>query len=279
MGRRRAPLSFAGGWRDAAKDRCGAWSSGSWRGRKAQAPQRNPGLSRPRSRPADRGLMVRLPQQRSVISASCITPRAGATKLSMPQRGCWRCDTLPCELERSGWIALASGTAAEQAPRRPWTGWPAGCLGLPRACRRLTLTCSSRAACMGFYAGRTTAAIADLRVAIRLARHGAAAAQLPRAHVQLCAAVAELRGVGRSARACPGGLVAGVGRTAGLDGRAGARHAGPAVRRPGRVAASRRAPGRGRRRGGRGRARSRRRSPLASRRQRWRGPATIRSRS
>jgi ATP/maltotriose-dependent transcriptional regulator MalT len=38
---------------------------------------------------------------------------------------------------------------------------------------------------LGFYAGRTTAAIADLRAAIRLARHGAAAAQLPRAHVQL----------------------------------------------------------------------------------------------
>jgi DNA-binding CsgD family transcriptional regulator len=38
---------------------------------------------------------------------------------------------------------------------------------------------------LGFYAGRTTAAITDLRAAIRLARHGAAAAQLPRAHMQL----------------------------------------------------------------------------------------------
>ena len=40
--------------------------------------------------PADRGLTVRLPPRRSVISASCITPRAGARKPSMPPRDCWR---------------------------------------------------------------------------------------------------------------------------------------------------------------------------------------------
>jgi ATP/maltotriose-dependent transcriptional regulator MalT len=38
---------------------------------------------------------------------------------------------------------------------------------------------------LGFYAGRTTAAIADLRAAIFLARRAAAAVELPRAHLQL----------------------------------------------------------------------------------------------
>jgi ATP/maltotriose-dependent transcriptional regulator MalT len=92
---------------------------------------------------------------------------------------------LPGELERSGWIALAAGTAADH-------GAPAA---LDRLASRLPQPAESVPAAdadllivrgvLGFYAGRTTAAIADLRVAIRLARHGAAAAQLPRAHVQL----------------------------------------------------------------------------------------------
>ena len=38
---------------------------------------------------------------------------------------------------------------------------------------------------IGFYAGRTTAAIADLRAAINLVRHGAVIAQLDRAHFHL----------------------------------------------------------------------------------------------
>jgi DNA-binding CsgD family transcriptional regulator len=38
---------------------------------------------------------------------------------------------------------------------------------------------------LGFYAGRTTAAIADLRAAINLGRHGAVIAQLDRAHFHL----------------------------------------------------------------------------------------------
>ena len=92
---------------------------------------------------------------------------------------------LPGELEPSGWIALAAGTAADH-------GAPAA---LDRLASRLPQPAESVPAAdadllivrgvLGFYAGRTTAAIADLRAAIRLARHGAAAAQLPRAHVQL----------------------------------------------------------------------------------------------
>ena len=92
---------------------------------------------------------------------------------------------LPGELERSGWIALAAGTAADRG----------AAAGLDRLASRLPQPAESVPAAdadllivrgaLGFYAGRTTAAIADLRAAIRLARHGAAAAQLPRAHVQL----------------------------------------------------------------------------------------------
>ena len=92
---------------------------------------------------------------------------------------------LPGEVERSGWIALASGKAADQG----------AAAALDLLSSRLPQSAESVAAAdadlliargvLGFYAGRTTAAIADLRAAIRLARHGAAAAQLPRAHVQL----------------------------------------------------------------------------------------------
>ena len=92
---------------------------------------------------------------------------------------------LPSELERSGWIALASGTAADHgAPAaldRLASRLPQPAESVPAADADLLIT----RGVLGFYAGRTTAAIADLRVAIRLARHGAAAAQLPRAHVQL----------------------------------------------------------------------------------------------
>jgi ATP/maltotriose-dependent transcriptional regulator MalT len=92
---------------------------------------------------------------------------------------------LPGELERSGWIARAAGTAADQG----------AAAALDLLARRLPQPAESVPAAdadlliargvMGFYAGRTTVAIADLRAAIRLARHGAAAAQLPRAHMQL----------------------------------------------------------------------------------------------
>jgi DNA-binding CsgD family transcriptional regulator/tetratricopeptide (TPR) repeat protein len=92
---------------------------------------------------------------------------------------------LPGELERSGWIALASGKAADQG----------AAAALDLLSSRLPQSAESVAAAdadlliargvLGFYAGRTTVAIADLRAAIRLARHGAAAAHLPRAHVQL----------------------------------------------------------------------------------------------
>jgi DNA-binding CsgD family transcriptional regulator/tetratricopeptide (TPR) repeat protein len=94
-------------------------------------------------------------------------------------------NNLPGELERSGWIALAAGRAADQgavaaldllASRLPH---PAETV--PAADADLLIA----RGVWGFYAGRTTAAIADLRAAIRLARHGAAAVQLPRAHLQL----------------------------------------------------------------------------------------------
>jgi ATP/maltotriose-dependent transcriptional regulator MalT len=92
---------------------------------------------------------------------------------------------LPAELERTGWITLTAGTAADQGAAAALN-----CLAsrLPQPAESVSATDADllivRGA-LGFYAGRTTAAIADLRAAIRLARHGAAAAQLPRAHVQL----------------------------------------------------------------------------------------------
>lgn len=92
---------------------------------------------------------------------------------------------LPSELERSGWIALAAGTAADHGAAAGLdhlaSRLPQPAESVPAADADLLITRGA----LGFYAGRTTAAIADLRAAIRLARHGAAAAQLPRAHVQL----------------------------------------------------------------------------------------------
>jgi DNA-binding CsgD family transcriptional regulator len=87
--------------------------------------------------------------------------------------------------ERAAWLALAIGEATAH-------GAPAG---LDRLGERLPDSADAVAAedadllivrgTLGFYAGRIAAASADLRVAIRLARQGAAAAQLPRAHMQL----------------------------------------------------------------------------------------------
>jgi ATP/maltotriose-dependent transcriptional regulator MalT len=92
---------------------------------------------------------------------------------------------LSSELERSGWIALAAGKAADQGAAAALdllaTRLPQPAESVPAPDADLLIT----RGVLGFYAGRTTAAIADLHVAIRLARHGAAAAQLPRAHVQL----------------------------------------------------------------------------------------------
>ncbi len=89
------------------------------------------------------------------------------------------------ESERAAWFALAVGEATAH-------GAPAG---LARLAERLPQPAEAVAAAdtdllivrgtLGFYAGRIAAAIADMRVAIRLARQGAAAAQLPRAHLQL----------------------------------------------------------------------------------------------
>jgi ATP/maltotriose-dependent transcriptional regulator MalT len=92
---------------------------------------------------------------------------------------------LPSELERSGWITLTAGTAADQGAAAALdclaSRLPQPAESVPAADADLLIA----RGVMGFYAGKTTAAIADLRAAIRLARHGAAAAQLPRAHMQL----------------------------------------------------------------------------------------------
>jgi DNA-binding CsgD family transcriptional regulator len=89
------------------------------------------------------------------------------------------------EIEQVAWQALVLGEAAAG-------GAPAG---LARLAERLPQAPGAVSAqevhllilrgTLGFYAGRTTAAISDLRAAIRLVRQGAAAADLPRAHVQL----------------------------------------------------------------------------------------------
>jgi DNA-binding CsgD family transcriptional regulator len=89
------------------------------------------------------------------------------------------------EAERAAWSALAIGEATAH-------GAPAG---LARLEERLPESSDAVAAedadllivrgTLGFYAGRIAKASADMRVAIRLARQGAAAAQLPRAHMQL----------------------------------------------------------------------------------------------
>jgi DNA-binding CsgD family transcriptional regulator len=102
---------------------------------------------------------------------------AGTTVLSL--------DHPAAELERSGWMAVAIGEATTR-------GAPAG---IRRLADRLPQRASEVPAddvdllivrgTLGFYAGHTTAAIADMRSAILLARGGAAAAQLPRAHLQV----------------------------------------------------------------------------------------------
>ncbi len=87
--------------------------------------------------------------------------------------------------ERAAWFALAVGEATAHG----------AAAGLARLAERLPQPAEAVAAAdtdllivrgtLDFYAGRTAAGIVDLRVAIRLARQGAAAAQLPRAHLQL----------------------------------------------------------------------------------------------
>ena len=94
-------------------------------------------------------------------------------------------NNLPGELERSGWIALAAGRAADQGAAAALdlldSRLPHPAETVPAADADLLIA----RGVWGFYAGRTTAAIADLRAAIQLARHGAGAVQLPRAHLQL----------------------------------------------------------------------------------------------
>jgi DNA-binding CsgD family transcriptional regulator len=93
--------------------------------------------------------------------------------------------TVDAETERAAWHALVVGEAIAH-------GAPAG---LTRLAERLPQPAAAVAAAdtdllivrgtLGFYAGHIAAAVDDLRVAIRLARQGAAATQLPRAHLQL----------------------------------------------------------------------------------------------
>ncbi len=93
--------------------------------------------------------------------------------------------TTDADTERAAWHALVVGEAIAH-------GAPAG---LARLAERLPQPAAAVASAdtdllivrgtLGFYAGRIAAAVDDLRVAIRLARQGAAATQLPRAHLQL----------------------------------------------------------------------------------------------
>ena len=118
----------------------------------------------------------------------------------------WGRSTVPMvgPLKPSRWAAwrflgdrLTPRASGRPGPRWRWEkptahGAPAG---LARLAERLPQPAEAVAAAdtdllivrgtLGFYAGRIAAGIADLRVAIRLARQGAAAAQLPRAHLQL----------------------------------------------------------------------------------------------
>ena len=89
------------------------------------------------------------------------------------------------QVEQAAWQALVFG----EGMRR---GAPAG---LDRLSERLPQSAETiRAAdcdllvtrgSLGFYAGRTSAAAADMRVVVRLARQGSVAVQLPRAHLHL----------------------------------------------------------------------------------------------
>ena len=89
------------------------------------------------------------------------------------------------QVERLGWIALALGVGrllgAPAGLDRLAERLPQPAEAVPAANADLLVTRGS----IGFYAGRTTAAIADLRAAISLGRRGAAVAQLDRAHFHL----------------------------------------------------------------------------------------------
>ncbi len=87
--------------------------------------------------------------------------------------------------ERSAWITAALGELALRggpaALARLTARLPQPPEEVPGSEADLLVTRGT----LGFYAGRATAAIADLRVAVRLARETGAALALPRAHLQL----------------------------------------------------------------------------------------------
>jgi hypothetical protein len=157
---------------------------------------------------------------------------------------------LPGELERSGWIALASGKAADQGAAAALDllsgRLPQPAQTVPVADADLLIA----RGVLGFYAGRTTAAIADLRAASGMKRWSM---------------------LGRPCRWCrPNG---GSGWTRRYTPRWRACSAGGASGSEPSSTSPRETP-RQQRRG-----RSRRSSPLAWPGRQWRGPATIRSRS
>ena len=87
--------------------------------------------------------------------------------------------------EHTAWQALSLGTAMRSGAvaglerLREWLPFPAR--EVPAAAADVLITRGM----LGFYAGRTTLAIDDLRAATRMARQGATTAQLPRAHLHL----------------------------------------------------------------------------------------------
>ncbi len=101
---------------------------------------------------------------------------AGLVLASAPAEALW---------ERAAWTGLAAGTAFGQGAV---AGRDVLADRLPQDASDVAMVDSDlliTRGSLGFYAGRTTAAMADLRVAIANVRAGAPAAQLPRAHMLL----------------------------------------------------------------------------------------------
>ncbi len=185
MGRSPGRPSCATGWNAARKAGSEAWYWECWHGSKARAPWPRDGCSkRPpalmRAKPTTRWRWRLSPSwERS------IAPTVGPRRPS--RRAAWRflcARRTPRASGRPG-LRWRWEKPPPTGPVRAWPGWPNGCPNRLTRSPRPTRTCSSCGGRSSFYAGRIAAGIADLRVAIRLARQGAAAAQLPRAHLQL----------------------------------------------------------------------------------------------
>ena len=70
-------------------------------------------------------------------------------------------DPADAQVERLGWITLALGWGGCEALRPAWTAWPSGSPSRPRRSLLGDADLLVTRGSLGFYAGRTTAAIAD----------------------------------------------------------------------------------------------------------------------